>query len=833
MSTYLSALGMSVKPGRTLLASIFAAVAVPFGLGGQEADSLAAGSLAGEVTTAEHGTPLAGVTVEIAGTRIRTLTDQHGHYRLTGVPAGPVSIQFRRIGYEPHTEEVRIEPGGRVELRVAVTAEPIALNPILVLQARTRMVVADPHAPGAAHYLSRSAMRAMNLAFDDVHDFLRKVPGVNVREEEGYGLRPNIGIRGTGVERSAKITLMEDGVLIAPAPYTAPAAYYFPVAGRMQAIEVRKGSSQIRYGPSTIGGAINFISTGIPDEFDWSLDVAGGSGSTFKGIGRAGGSGEHFGWMIETYQIGTNGYKHLPHGGDTGFRVGDYVAKVRLNSRPDDRVYQQVEIKVGYTDEVSNETYLGLLDDDFRRDALQRYVASEPDVMDAEHSQVQVRHFLRPGRHLDFTTTLYRNSFARNWYKLQSVLGTSISSVLRDVDSHRAAFDILRGGDSDPDALAVRANNREYLSQGIQFIAGLHLETGAVGHEIEFGARVHEDEEDRFQWEDGYRMIAKRMVLTSEGAPGSQTNRVGEASAQAFHLQDQIEIGRWLVVPGVRYEDIDFRRTDYAKDDPNRSAPTRVRDNTITAWIPGVGVSVEATPSMYLYGGIHRGFGAGGPGADERTEAERSINYELGAQVRKPSMTAQATGFYTDYENILGRATLATGESGAGDLFNGGSVGVVGLELSVEFDPHLGAVSSVRTPLGASYTFTRAEFRTDFESAFSPWGEVSRSDRLPYLPEHQYAASIAVEGDRWSVGFDLWGSAAARARAGQGPIPADERIDRFVVLNLTGEFRMSNNRSLYLGIRNLADARYVAARRPAGARPGLPRTLSAGIRQSR
>lgn len=832
MSVYPSALAVSARPGRTLLVSGLAALAVPFGLRGQEADSPATGSVGGEVTTAEHGAPLAGVTVEIAGTRNRTLTDQHGDYVLTGVPAGTVSIQFHRIGYERYMEEVQIEPGDRVELGVALTAEPIALNPILVLQSRMRLVGADPQAPGAAHYLSRSAMRAMNLVFDDVHDFLRKIPGVNVREEEGYGLRPNIGIRGTGVERSAKITLMEDGVLIAPAPYSAPAAYYFPVAGRMQAIEVRKGSSQIRYGPSTIGGAINFVSTGIPDEFDWSLDLAGGTASTFKGIGRAGGSGEHIGWMVETYQIGTDGYKRLPRGGDTGFRVGDYVAKVRFNSSRDAAVYQQVEIKAGYTDEVSNETYLGLQDDDFRRDALQRYAASEPDIMDAEHSQVQVRHFLRPGRRLDFTTTLYRNRFARNWYKLQSVLGTSISSVLRDTGSHRAAFDILRGAESDPDALALRANNREYLSQGVQFIAGLFLETGAMGHDIEFGARVHRDEEDRFQWEDGYRMRAQRMVLTSEGVPGSQTNRVGEASALALHLQDQIEIGKWLVVPGVRYEDIDFRRTDYAGDDPDRSAPTRVRENTIAAWIPGVGVSVEATPSSHIYGGIHRGFAAAGPGADERTEAERSINYELGAQVRKPSMTAQVTGFFTDYENILGRATLATGESGAGDLFNGGQVGIVGLEISVEFDPRLGAGSSVRTPVGASYTFTRAEFRTDFESEYSAWGEVSRYDRLPYLPEHQYAASIAVEGDRWSVGFDLWGSAAARARAGQGPIPDSERIDRFAVLNLTGEYRMSN-RSVYLGIRNLTDTRYVAARRPAGARPGLPRTLTVGVRQSR
>ena len=56
----------------------------------------------------------------------------------------------------------------------------------------------------------------------DIQKILTAVPGVYMRTEEGYGLRPNISIRGTAIERSGKITIMEDGVLVACLLYTSP-----------------------------------------------------------------------------------------------------------------------------------------------------------------------------------------------------------------------------------------------------------------------------------------------------------------------------------------------------------------------------------------------------------------------------------------------------------------------------------------------------------------------------------------------------------------------------------------------------------------------------------
>jgi Fe(3+) dicitrate transport protein len=116
-------------------------------------------------------------------------------------------------------------------------------------------------------YLFYISKRIKTFNYDDVSRILRTVPGLTIQEEDGFGLRPNIGMRGTSPNRSEKITLMEDGVLISPAPYSAPAAYYFPTVSRMQSFEILKGGSQIQYGPYTTGGAINMVSTQIPRRF--------------------------------------------------------------------------------------------------------------------------------------------------------------------------------------------------------------------------------------------------------------------------------------------------------------------------------------------------------------------------------------------------------------------------------------------------------------------------------------------------------------------------------------------------------------------------------------
>ena len=128
-------------------------------------------------------------------------------------------------------EELRVTKDSIQKLDEVIIKANTILGNKFVAQNRT----------GASYFLSAEELG--DFGYVDINRALKAVPGVNFYEEDGFGLRPNISLRGTSPQRSSKITLMEDGVLIAPAPYSSPAAYYFPSVARMEAIEISKGSS--------------------------------------------------------------------------------------------------------------------------------------------------------------------------------------------------------------------------------------------------------------------------------------------------------------------------------------------------------------------------------------------------------------------------------------------------------------------------------------------------------------------------------------------------------------------------------------------------------------
>lgn len=788
------------------------------------------GTIAGRVVAEQTGEPLEGAVVEVREAALQVSSAADGSFRVDRLKPGLYTVEVRLLGRTQREERVQVAAGVTAPLTVLLALSPVTLEALRVKLDRTALVGRLSRVPGSAHVLTGEQLTGAKLLFDDLHAVLRQVPGVNMAEEEGHGRRPNIGMRGTGVDRSAKVAVLEDGVLAAPAPYAAPAAYYFPVAGRMEAVEVRKGSSQVKYGPWTTGGALNLVSSSVPALLDGVVEVAGGPDVTGKVRAKVGATHGVFGWLVETYQLRTDGFKRLDNGAETGFELQDYLVKLRLQTGAEARLYQDVELKLGRTDEASRETYLGLADADFEISPLRRYAGSQRDRLDTEHRQYQLRHFIRPVPSLDVTTTVYRNEFARNWYKLDRVGGRALAAVLSDPSAHAQQLAVLQGATGDAaNTLLVRANQREYYAQGVQSVLGVHFRTGGFDHTVEAGARYHRDVEDRLQHDDTYGMTDGRMELIAAGAAGSQDNRIGEARALALFLEDRVTAGAWTVTPGVRFETIDFTRTDYAKGDVARDVPAAVAENGVDVWVPGIGVSRRVGAYGALFGGVHRGFGPPGPGADERTRPESSVNYELGGRWEAPSWQAQVTGFYNDYTNILGRATLSSGTTGTGELFNGGAVVVKGIELSGEVDVAARRGWGVRVPVRTAYTFTDGSFASSFESSFAEWGTVTQGDELPYLPRHQLFAGAAMVGPRWRAEAGLSAASAMRTRAGSGPLEPGFATDRYAVLNLSGEFAVAARTRLFAGVQNVTDASYIVARRPAGARPGLPRTLNAGL----
>jgi Fe(3+) dicitrate transport protein len=680
--------------------------------------------------------------------------------------------------------------------------------------------------PGSAFYVSAEELRQQGQT--DINRVLRQIPGVNIQEEDGYGLRPNIGMRGTGVERSEKITIMEDGVLIAPAPYAAPAAYYFPTIGRMEAVEVRKGSTSIRQGPYTTGGALNLISTSIPAQFGGRLNLSTGSDSTHRGHLVLGNSGERFGWLLETFQHTSDGFKHLDGGGSTGFTLNDYVGKLRWNSATGSRFHQNVELKLGHTAQNGDETYLGLTRDDFAADPLRRYAASAGDVIDTRHEQIQLTHLIALSAGADVTTTIYRNDFRRNWFKLDSVGGVAIARVLDDPATHSALLAVLRGEADDAGSLRLRNNRREYYGHGLQSVVGTRFSTGGFSHEMELGLRYHEDGEDRFQEDDQYAMLNGVLTFVKSGTPGSNANRITSASATAFFVQDRIRFGRWSVTPGFRVESIDFEVRDFGRADPLREGlQTSVRSNSVTAFVPGLGLAYAPTDALSLFTGVHKGFAPPGAGATARTRPEESVNFEAGFRWIRQPLSLEMVGFFSAYDNLLGRDTLATGGTGSGDLYNGGAVDVRGVELAIG-RPF--SIRQFRIPLRLAFTHTAATFQNSFETSFADWApRVTAGDAVPYIPEQQWTLNSGIETDQWRAHAQIARAGAMRTEPGRGAIADGTGTDSHTSLDLTLGYSLFRGFEMFVQGRNLTDETYVAARRPAGLRPGMPRTMLAGI----
>ena len=733
----------------------------------------------------------------------------------------PLFIILFSLGYSGiYSQEQQVKKDSVYQLQEIVVSSQQILGSKFKARNRT----------GSAYYISPEEIR--RLGYTDINRMLKAVPGVNMYEEDGFGLRPNISLRGTKAERSERISIMEDGVLAAPAPYSAPAAYYFPNVARMEAIEVLKGSSQVQYGPFTTGGAINLVSTPIPNSFSGKANISYGSKNTFKSHTSVGSSWKHFGYMVEYLRYQSDGFKKYEDHAAKGFKRNDIIAKIRVKTDHVKGVNHALELKFGYADENSDETYVGLSADDFKKTPFLRYAGSQMDKLKTDHRQWVATYLLTFSNKLKITTNAYYNYFHRNWYKQNDVRAVitskekrSIADVLVDPETNIRYFDILTGKtDREEEALLVRANNRTYRSRGIQTRAEYRFNLNEFFFDLEFGLRYHADEEDRFQWDDSYSMKNKKMVLFMEGIHSTNANRVTSANALAGYLLAKLRYDAWTVTAGLRYEDVDLLKKDYTKEDLARSGKVRIETpNHARVLIPGVGLHYQLMPAASVFFGIHKGFAP--PSAELYQKPESSVNMELGTRVAIGNFRAELIGFYNNYSNMLGSDLAASGGAGTLEQFNVGEARVKGAEFLVQYQP-LPKNCNVRLPLQVSYTYTDTEIRNSFES--HSWGNVARGDEIPYIFKHALNMQLGIECKWFYANIGARYNSDMRTSPGQGTIAEREKVPANLIFDASLNVFVNKYLTVRLNAINLTNRVYLTSRHPAGLRAGHPFGIYAG-----
>lgn len=790
----------------------------------------------GYVINSANQEPLPDVNIVVVNQEIGSSTDSYGFFQIE-LPEliSEIFIEATAVGFSKVEKKIT-KNDLKNTLVFELQSEIIELDPITVIKNITRLDNDFLRPPGSIDLVSFSDLKRYNDT--DINRILSRIPGIYVQEEDGFGLRPNIGMRGTGVERSSKINIMEDGIPISPAPYASPAAYYSPTAGRMHALEARKGSSQIKYGPHSTGGSINYVSTPIPSNSKSNLNLLGGTNNAYTIKANVGKSSKSFGYLFEILHDENDGFKKIDFSNNkTGYSKTDLMAKVRYQSNLMKLFPNAIELKFSSTNELSDETYLGLTENDYSIDPYRRYSSSQNDQMKADHMQFSLTNSIQLNKNSNLALVIYRNNFKRNWYKLSKVNGASISSLLSEGNSHKS-YSYLSAKDTEDDTYQIKANNRKYYSQGIQIVSNLKPNF-LPNHNLMIGLRIHEDQMDRFQKIDKYGMQNSILNLTTNGlwGVGSKNNRLDDAISSAFFIEDQFSFRKFIITAGIRYESIELTRNDWKGDislqnlswnDPERVLDPTKKIKSIKVLVPGAGFVYQLNPNVQILAGIHKGYSPPGPGKDdsEDIKPEESINLETGFIIKDGLNKVRTVLFNNSYSNLLGDDTQFAGE-GSYDQFNAGKVNINGLEFAIS---RIFKRGNILVPVEFNYTFTSSEFLSTFESSFEAWGSVNKGDELPYLPKHQMFAEIGIIARDTRFYMKLNNVSQMRTKAGTGVIDDKYATQKLTQIDISGEYNLTSQLNLFFSIKNLTNSKAIVSRRPAGLRPTMPKTFSAGIK---
>jgi Fe(3+) dicitrate transport protein len=683
-------------------------------------------------------------------------------------------------------------------LAAGLSQQSLAQEPAVVMPRVDVIGAAEKleHLPGSGQILDRQELESSRVF--TTNEALRKVPGVHVRDEEGLGLRPNIGIRGLNPTRSTKVTLLEDGIPLAYAPYGDNASYYHPPIERFERIEVLKGAGQNIFGPQTIGGVVNYITPTPPREFGGSIAATGGNRDYFNGKLQVGGNNM---LLDVTRKQGDGARDNI----DSALNDFNFKSVVGLGSR------QALTLRASYFTEDSTLTYSGLTEAEYRNFG-GRYNPFKNDKFATNRTGLSATHEAQLAGEALLTTNLYYSNFDRDWWRQSSTTtDTQCGTAFRDAR--------LAGTAVNPDSCnSIQGRLRSYYVWGVE--PRLTLAHGAFGvkNELTAGLKAHFEEQKRKQ-KNGTSPTARDGALVEDN--------LRETKAYSGFVQNRFLLGKWTLTPNLRYEFIDHARKD------NRTGVEGA--DTLDKWIPGLGATYNPAKNLTVFAGVHKGFAPprvedliGSTGTSTDVGPEESTNWELGLRAEpSAAIHLQATLFRNDFSRQIAVGSIAGGSTPLAE----GETLYQGLELSGRAKADSGLYVQ-----GAFTYLPTAEQTTPFKQV-AGGATVSGSaagKRLPYAPKEQLTAALGyakgaldvqLEGVYVGEQFSDFANTETAVANGQFGKIAD-----YTVWNAALNYRLDKKGpTLFATVKNLADKTYIVDR-TRGIQVGSPRLLQAGLK---
>jgi len=693
--------------------------------------------------------------------------------------------------------------------------------------------------PGSGEVVNRA--RLIEIRPRNLNEAVRGVSGVYARDEEGLGLRPNIGIRGLNPTRSTTVLLLEDGIPFSIAPYGDNGSYYAPPIARIDGVEVLKGSGQIAYGPRTIGGVINLQSPQVPaDGSIGRLGLFAGSFGLRRGHVRFGTGRDGHGILADLL------YHQAGSGRDN---VGTTMFDATVKGSTTFGSAHRLTLKGNVYRERSEVTYSGLRETEYAADPFQNPFVNDSMFMGRVSGSAEHR-WIASGTTV-LTTRAYASRLSRDWWRQSS------NSAERPND----ASDPGCGGMVN---LASTCGNqgrlRDYIVWGVE--PRLLADLGGLGQgsQLEAGIRAHFELQDRRQ-ENGASPNAREAGPSSNPNAGLVEDNQRRNQALSAFVQPRLQWGDWTVTPGLRLEQVWYERTNELA---TASSPAGTTGTTsLTEIIPGIGATWNPSERWTLFAGFHRGFAPPrtediitSTGGVVDLEAEESWNTELGTRARLTrGLEGEATLFQLDFTNQIIPASVAGGTGAT--LTSVGETLHRGLELGLRLGSEAFTEGAGRVGLDLAWTWLPVARFTSERYAFigtagsdvpgkvyqnqNPAGTRTKvsveGNRLPYAPNYSLMAGLT---------WDHPGTPSARLEAQltgrQFSDPANSdilvpdgqqgKIPAYVAWNLTASYRIRPIRTTAsVAVRNLFDQRYVVDR-TRGLLPGMPRMVQVGMEVS-